>query len=87
MEIKKARQVKEKNEQIIGLKDEKGFTATSIIIVPSNPHHNEQFLKLFIESKDAELSLIPYLNEDLEVWAIDEIYLKRDNILIHKSLY
>lgn len=87
MNYNEALKVKENNLNLIGTKDEKGFTATSIIIVPSSSQNKDRFLKSFLWNYNAEIAIQPYINEDLEVWAIDEIYLKKANLLIHKSLF
>lgn len=86
MNYNEALKVKESNSNLIGTKDEKGFTATSIIIVPSNSQNKDKFLKSFLWNNNAETAIQPYINEDLEVWAIDEIYLRKANVLMHKSL-
>ena len=87
MNYNEALKVKESNSGLIGTKDEKGFTTTNIIIVPSNSQNQDRFLKSFLWNCNAEIAIQPYINEDLEVWAIDEIYLKNANLLMHKSLF
>lgn len=71
---------------MIGAKDAKGVTINEIIIVPSN----EQFRKIFFENyllnKNAEISIKPFIREDLEVWAIDLTQHQKNGLLGYKNL-
>ena len=81
-----AQRIKDDNQNLIGKVDSKGFTITEIIIVPSDANSREDFLRSYMFSKNAEISILPYQNDDLIVWAVDTKHLHEANVLFYSEL-
>ena len=43
-------------------------------------------LSSYFQTNDENSSILPYMNEPFEVWAIDLEYLTRNNVLFYKKL-
>ncbi len=86
MNYQNAKKRQAESQKMIGSKDEKGFVIGDIIIVPSSPKDQSDFFRSYIFNHDASKSILPYLDSDLEVWAIDTIQLIQANILFYRKL-
>ena len=86
MKYEDALKLKEESKLLIGTKDSKGFTIGEIIIVPSNEEERNAFLNSCILDYDFESAIIPYIDGELEVWALDLDYLKKANIVFYNKL-
>lgn len=86
MKYEDALKLKDESKSLIGTKDSKGFTIGEIIIVPSNEEERNAFFDSCILDYDFESAIIPYIDSDLEVWALDLDYLKKANIVFYNKL-
>ena len=68
------------------LTEHKGFVIGDILIVPSNEKLRNDFFVKYLLHKDANKAISPYINEDMEVWAIDTKHLQDANILFYNKL-
>lgn len=67
-------------------KAENGAYITETLIVPSEAQKREDFFRLFFSCDNADFAIQRYLNDDLVVWAIDGIHLKKAGVLFYKEL-
>lgn len=66
MNFKEASELKNKNEHLIGQKY-RGGTIEELIIRPTNGREFEAFTKSYLRTMNAELSIQPFLESDLDV--------------------
>lgn len=66
MNFKEATELKNKNEHLIGQKY-RGGTIEELIIRPTNVREFEAFTKSYLRTMNAELSIQPFLESDLDV--------------------
>lgn len=78
--------MQEGNRNLIGTIDSKGFIISDVIIVPSESHSREQFLRSYLMTQNATSSIAPYINEDVVVWAVDTKHLVDANVLFYSEL-
>lgn len=71
---------------LIGTIDNKGFTIGEILIVPSDVCLRDIFFTTYLATKDADKAICPYINDDVEVWAIDIKHLQDANVLFYNKL-
>lgn len=71
---------------LIGTKGEKGFIISDIIIVPQDEENKKAFVQNFILNRNAVVSIQPYIESSVEIWAIDTEYLDNANILFYDIL-
>lgn len=57
---------------LIGSSTQTGFVVTKVIIVPSVPSVQDLFLKGIALGYDPDAHILRYVDEELEIWAIDE---------------
>jgi len=74
------------NKNLIGTKTEKDLLIGDLVAVPTNSHEREVFLRSYVINRNGVASIIPYVNSDLEVWAIDTFALETKNLLFYKKL-
>lgn len=74
------------NADIVGTTTDRGLKIGKLIVVPSDGDNREKFFSSYFQTNDENSSILPYMNEPLEVWAIDLEYLKRNNVLFYKKL-
>lgn len=86
MTYKQAEEWIEANKQLIGTETEKGMVIGDLVAVPVNASDQEVFLRSYILSRQWEDSIIPFLNGEMEVWAIDTDCITRDRVLLHKTM-
>lgn len=86
MNYRDAKKVREQNLHLIGTTDAKGFIVGDIIIVPIEKKQQNAFFVTYLSSRNAEIAITPFINEDLEVWAIDTKHLYDANILFYNKL-
>lgn len=86
MNYEQAKIVLNKNLHLIGTINEKGFEVSEIIIIPSDLSIRERFMNLFLSTRDAVKSIQPFIDYDLQVWAIDTKHLFKANVLFYKVI-
>lgn len=65
-----------------------GAIIDELIIAPTNQKLWKQYEKMYIESLDAQQSVIPFINDDLEVFVVfDKKKIRIYNVFICMSLY
>lgn len=74
------------NNRLIGTTTESGFKIGKLVIVPTDEVKRNKFFSSYLLTNDENSSISPYINEPLEVWAIDLGYLTRNNVLFYKKL-
>lgn len=86
MTYKQAKEWIDANKMLIGTETEKGMVIGDLVAVPVNANDQEKFLRSYILSKQWEVSIIPFLDGEMEVWAIDSDRITRDRVLLHKTM-
>lgn len=86
MNYNEALELIKKSSHLIGKINERGFIINELIIVPSDSANREQYIREYLNTKNAELAISPYIKEDLEVWAIDTEHLENANILFYERI-
>lgn len=86
MTYKQAKEWIEANKQLIGIETEKGMLIGDLVAVPVNASDQEVFLRSYVLSRQWEVSIMPFLNVEMEVWAIDTDCITRDRVFLHKTM-
>lgn len=87
MEFLEAVKLARKKSNLIGTSTAKGGTIDDIIIVPTDPHERENFIRNYLTSFDAQQSIIPYINSDVQVLAvIDKERICKQNVFIYTTI-
>lgn len=86
MTYEDAVKLRSKNEFRIGSINDKGFYIGEIIIVPSNEDNRNKFFRQYLYNRNAELSILPFSNDDVLVWAIDTKHLQQNNVLFYDNI-
>lgn len=86
MDYSEALEFKEQNANLIGTTTERGLKIGKLIIVPANENNRNKFFSSFLLHYNEDTAILPYINEPVEVWAIDLEYLNRNNVLFYKKL-
>lgn len=86
MTYQEANQLKINNLHLLKTVDAKGFTIDEIIIVPTNESSRHEFFKDYLFSNDPDIALSRFINDDLEVWAIDTRHLRESNVLFYNKI-
>ena len=86
MEYSDAIKLKNSKQSLIGLVDDYGFVVDDIIIVPTSDPSKNAFFKIYRVDFDAEQSILPFKEEDVEVWAVNTKYVNDSNILFYNIL-
>ena len=76
----------EANKKLIGSKTDKNLLIDDLVAVPTNSHEREVFLRSYVINRNRVACIVPYVNSDLEVWAIDTFALETKNLLFYKKL-
>lgn len=71
MTYEEANILREAKKGLIGSVDEQGFKVDDILIVPSNSDAQNLFFEQYLQDFDNYSALIPFLEQDLQVWAVD----------------
>lgn len=71
---------------LIGTIDKKGFVINEIIIVPTDIVKRDIFVNNFVISRDGDASVMPFVNDDVQLWAIDTEHLDKANVLFYDVL-
>lgn len=87
MTYKEAREKLEQNKGLIGKINAKGFQITTLLVVPSEENARNIFFQSYLLNFNAEVSIAPFMTNDVELWGIDENYLKENNILFFEIIY
>jgi len=75
-----------KNLQLIGTIDKKGFVVSDLILVPSNAQDRDAYLRNYLFAGRNESAILPYMNQELQVWSVDLNRLETHNILFYNIL-
>lgn len=86
MKYQEAQEVIKSHSHLIGKINEKGFVINELIIVPQDENKRNRYIQSYIQTKDAQRSIEPYINEELSVWAIDTKYLIDSNVLFYQEI-
>lgn len=86
MTYEEAKKWREANLSLIGKKDEKGFDINDLFIVPSNQSDRNKYFESYLFCKDMNVAIMPFINNELQVWAVDLDHLIEDNILFYDVL-
>ena len=87
MNFLKAVEIAEKSKKIVG-KQFKGGIIDEIIIRPTDPKMCEGFEKEYICSLNAQTSIVPYMESDVDIAVvIDKERIRKDGCFIYISLY
>ena len=86
MKYKEAQEVIRNHSHLIGKINEKGFGIKELIIVPQDEKMQNQYIQSYIQTKDADRSIKPYIDEELSVWAIDTKHLLESNVLFYQEI-
>ena len=76
----------EANKHLIGTETEKGMFIGALVPVPVSPRERESFLREFVFNRHFETSTIPFIGDDLEVWAIDTNRITPNGVLLYKKV-
>ena len=71
----------ETNKHLIGTELEKGMYIGDLVAVPVNSKNRESFLRAYVINRNSEVSIIPFIGDEMEVWAIDT-----NGVLLYKRL-
>lgn len=71
---------------LIGTSDDDQFIIGDIAIIPANEIDRNNFFKNYVITQNWRTSIIPYLDGQMMVWAIDTYHLNKDNILFYKDI-
>ena len=78
--------LKRQKSNLIGTVDEKGFTIGEILIVPTNEKSRNDFFMSYLLSRNADISIESFIDEPMELWAIDTKHLEEANVLFYNKL-
>lgn len=86
MKYSEAQEYIKDNKNLIGTTTARGLNIGKLIIVPSNENSRSKFFSSYLLTNDEKSAILQYVNESVEVWAIDLFYLQRNNVLFYKKL-
>jgi hypothetical protein len=85
MKYSKAILLKEKNKNLIGTTDERGFKVGDLIILPSDNSLQNRFLRYYLMN-DHELPYQFKPDEDVVLWALDTEHFEDSNVLFYSNI-
>jgi hypothetical protein len=86
MNLEEATELKNNNEHLIGQKY-RGGTIEELIIRPTNGNEFDAFVKSYLRTMNAELSIQPFLGSDLVVDAVcDREKIRTNNIFFRTEI-
>jgi hypothetical protein len=87
MNFFKAVEIAEKNKKLVGQKY-RGGIIDEIIIYPTNPEMCEEYKKEYVKSLDAQASIAPYMESDVDiVVVVDKWRIRKERCIAFSSLY
>ena len=86
MKFTEALQLIESKKDILGTTTDKGLLIDLILIVPTEQRNQKQFINSLNLSHNPQQSILPFTNDDVEVWATNADYLYNKNILFLQVL-
>lgn len=86
MDIEKARKLVASYQKLIGTVNDKGFVIDHILIVPRNPKSRQSYFKVYVTNLEMEEALAPFVNEDLDIWAVDFTHVQDSQTLFFNKL-
>lgn len=86
MTYKEATALKAEKMNLIGTIDKKGFVINEIIIVPADEAKKNLFMQNYVINRNSEACLLPFINDDVQLWAVDTEYLEKANVLFYDVL-
>ncbi|MEQ8418649.1 MAG: hypothetical protein RIB64_01495 [Arenibacter algicola] len=86
MNLKEAEELISKNQHLLGQKSG-GLTIDDIIAYPKEQKAHEQFIRIYMDTFDASVAILPYAEMDLGVFCImDKGRINTQGIFLHASL-
>ena len=83
MKFLEALVVANQKEKLIGRLIKNGATLDEVIIAPSNAEDYQIFIKSYIDTLDAQKSIEPYIESDVNVLGVfDKIRIRQDNAFL-----
>ena len=77
----------EANKHLIGKKWD-GATVDEIIVAPTDSEVYAEFEKLYFQTLDAQQSIIPFINTDVEVFIVcDKERMRTQALFVYSSIY
>lgn len=86
MTYEEALAVVEKTKDMIGTTAEKNFVIGDIAIVPSDEANRNSFFRYYVMTRDWRTCILPYINGDMRVWAIDTYHLEKNHVLFYNDI-
>lgn len=87
MNFLEAVKIAEANQHLVG-KEWKGATIDEIIIAPTETTLRTEFEKLYVQTLDAQQSIAPFVNSDVEVFAVfDKKRIRTQNLFVYTSIH
>ena len=86
MTYEEALTVVEKNKDLIGTTTEKNFVIGDIAIVPSDEVNRNSFFRYYVITRDWRTGILPYINGDMRVWAIDTYHMTKNHVLFYNDI-
>lgn len=87
MKFLEAVELASKKSNLIGTSTDNGGTIDDIIIVPTDRLEQEIFIRNYLISFDAQQSIVPYMNSDVQVLAvIDKKRIREQNIFLYTTI-
>lgn len=87
MKYIEAQRVIERNLNLIGSIIEHNYLITDLLIVPIEEQSRKNFIFSYMLTKNSNKAILPYMNDDVVVWAINSEILFKNNCLIYKEIY
>ncbi|RZJ36588.1 MAG: hypothetical protein EOO51_00270 [Flavobacterium sp.] len=86
MKYKDAQALVERNKHLIGVKI-KGAKIDELVIHPTEQGAHDEFVRSYVNTRNAEKAIQPYMNQDVGVYAIvDKGRISAQGIFAHASL-
>ena len=57
-----------------------------LLAVPVNEVQRNAFLRTYVLTRNKVISVMPYANSEMEVWAVDTYILETRNVFLYKKL-
>lgn len=87
MNFTDAVKIAEANQHLIG-KIWKEATIDEIIIAPTDSALCSEFERLYIQSLNAQKSIVPFINSDVEVFVVfDKHRIRTQNLIVYTSIH
>ena len=81
-----AKKWRQDNLHLIGTTDQKGFVVSDLIIVPAYPKDRDVFFRNYLFAGRGDTAIVPYMNKEVQVLAVDLGRVESHNILFYNIL-